>query len=88
MSHDPLCPSPLAPPTSCECDLIAKVREDERDGRIATTAYREGYAAAMRDGIAAIEEKQRLWKEDTLTRLGLGIAKAALQKLGKEQGDE
>ena len=52
--------------------LIAKVRQEAR-------------AAALRDGIAAIEEQQRLWKEDTLTRIGLGIAKAAIEALGGER---
>lgn len=33
MSHDPLCPSYGNPPwfATCQCELIAKVRADERD---------------------------------------------------------
>ena len=68
-------------------DLIARVREDGY--KVGYSAAMEdgwgGYAAALRDGIAAIEEQQRLWKEDTLTRIGLGIAKAAIEALGGER---
>ena len=37
------------------------------------------------DAIAAIEEQQQLWAEDTLVRLGMGITKAAVNKLMREK---
>lgn len=71
-SHDPLCPCPPIPEhrliqvraagikfDDCCCDLIARVREDERswDGaiRIARAAAQEGYAAALRDAVEAVK---------------------------------
>lgn len=92
MTHDQMCPhEDISIYDPCRCDLIAMVREDEKANQALAKAvsggdnYFRGYAAALRDGIAAIEEQQRLWKEDTLTRIGLGIAKAAIGALGGER---
>lgn len=60
MIHDPLCPHDYTPyhllgQNSCQCDIIAKVREDEVRNDVLAAAYygedgyRTGYAAALRD---------------------------------------
>ena len=65
--HDPLCPvapgQMLVGVRICECDLIARVREDERgyakQTSTAIMAYdegrRDGYAAALRDAVEAVK---------------------------------
>ena len=57
MSHDPLCPRYEAyiHEKSCAlCDLIARVREDERGKdhwQLSEQGKRDGYAAALRDAV-------------------------------------
>ena len=67
MTHDPLCPLfdkaryPFS--AKCDCDLIARVREEERSyakqTAAAVMAYgegkRDGYAAALRDAVEAVK---------------------------------
>jgi hypothetical protein len=78
--HDPLCPAPLCDWTGeagndcmgyedchhlCQCDLIARVREDER-------------AAALRDAIAAVKSRE---EGDYFPWVQVLIATAAIQDL-------
>lgn len=68
--HDPLCPAPLCDWTGesgndcmgyedchhlCQCDLIARVREDERDKRRADLIWQDGYDIALRDAVDAVK---------------------------------
>ena len=71
MTHDPMCPNiperwdveqSILWHAKCYCDVIARVREDERDkgdlGLIewgAERGYDDGYAAALRDAIEAVK---------------------------------
>ena len=57
MTHDPLC---LADPATTNerchyCRLIVAVREDERTNEPPAWAYANGYAAALRDAVEAVE---------------------------------
>lgn len=64
--HDLLCPlqALLEKPygiamSSCQCDLIARVREEERRqysnySNARNTGRRDGYAAALRDAVDAV----------------------------------
>lgn len=63
MTHDPLCTTVLnteMSETFCNCDLIARVREDERElhgYRLHDPAYCNGYAAgvsASREAVAGL----------------------------------
>lgn len=72
MTHDPLCPwfgktrtYYNSPVLRCQCKLIARVREDERDRNIdrwrkqvlaeADERRADGYAAALRGAVEALE---------------------------------
>ena len=95
MTHDPLCP-PQAIRTAdpCHyCDLIARVREDERGtlppterhrewwiafGMGKLAGHKEGYAAALRDCIEAIGNTRMMNVQDG------PIAIAAIEGLSHE----
>ena len=53
MTHDPLCQMPAR----CQCDLIARVREDERGkwSPMIRDSFIDGYAAALRDAVEAVK---------------------------------
>ena len=62
MSHDPMCPNipeqwdaeqSILWHAKCECDLIARVREDERKYGM-VPGFDLGYAAAVRDAVEAV----------------------------------
>ena len=58
-NHDPMCPSnePANLPL-CRCDLIARVRDDERDKHIKgvwDNGYTHGYAACKSDAVEAVK---------------------------------
>lgn len=65
MTHDPLCPwfgsTEFDTVISCDdCDLIARVREDERKkyetySNARKVGREQGYSAALRDAVTAIE---------------------------------
>ena len=69
-AHDPLCPFHMLSqkPTgiamsSCQCGLIARVREDERRqysnySNARNTGRRDGYTAALHDALIAVYEIQ------------------------------
>ena len=59
MTHDPLCPmwSKVVGGDVCDCDLIAKVRSDERINSLGTRVrelkpYADGYCDGERDMLA------------------------------------
>lgn len=59
MTHDPMC-SFQVPTSYCkECDLIAKVREDERASATVAALTQDtavkAYAAAVRDAVEAVK---------------------------------
>lgn len=56
MNHDPLCPEMwLRDGQPCKfCDVIARVREDERNGPLNLRSYDAGYAAALQDAVEAV----------------------------------
>ena len=94
MTHDPMCPMIWDPtPFDCGlCDLIARVREDERgyakQTSTAIMAYdegrRDGYAAAMRDAVEAV--KAALTDDDGYVRQSeLDDAVAAIEALGGQR---
>lgn len=63
MTHDPLCPvSALlerhtgVSVLSCQCNLIARVREDERTNEPPAWAYANGYDTALQDAIDAVNK--------------------------------
>ena len=99
MTHDPLCPWRKANKTDtfetyfgggfavCHCDLIAKVREDERDGiqavRLRTLFNEQGYRDGQRDMLArAIAAVDGLGTYGIDSSPNLGDALAALRALG------
>ena len=105
MTHDPLCPQYdcwLEGCTVCdECALIARVREDEfvYRGDI-NTAYEQGYAAALRDAVKAVNavtdaiDSSAEWERDydvdptgqtRNPRIWVREAVAAIEELGADQ---
>lgn len=60
MNHDPLCTTVLHTEMSdafCNCDVIARVREDEvRNDVLAAAHYgQDGYNCALRDAVEAVK---------------------------------
>ena len=62
VAHDSLCTTVLNSEMSeafCDCDVIRRVRADERTKRDVNgfwpPAFQDGYAAALRDAVAAVE---------------------------------
>ena len=95
MTHDPLCPFAKWDDVDCYqhdagvriCDLIAKVREDERDGiqavRLRTLFNEQGYRDGQRDMLArAIAAVDGLGTYGIDSSPNLGDALAALRALG------
>ena len=90
-AHDPLCLAGEYDDCQCDCDLIARVREDERDCdahgdtiRYRCTHYqqgrKDGYAAALRD--AAESVKAAAVRKDTSHDMR-AVAVAAIEALNK-----
>ena len=60
MTHDPLCDTAIC--MECHCDLIAKVREDERRKaelhNYHMPAWTSGYLAALRDAATWLRDSR------------------------------
>ena len=94
MTHDPLCYIEYNPLVKeCRtCDLIARVREDERSMKgavvIARAAAQDGYAAAVSDAAEALRHMpwHRPWgSDDPYQYLILSDAVAEIEALGGER---
>lgn len=60
MTHDPLCPNKhVARSEFCGCDLIARVREDERNHTLPEWAYQAAYNNAITDAIREIRKASK-----------------------------
>ena len=97
MTHDPLCPwrpyeqvrhtRQFLP---CQCDIIAKVREDERRERVmlkealeyykapVTQAVRKGWHEGVSDCIAAAEDQHMYMSSHSQIVVGFDVAKSEI----------
>ena len=93
-AHDPLCPFHMLSqkPTgiamsSCQCGLITRVREDERESNAAIRVHwLQGYARALRDAIGVIDAVDA--KYEVNPDWVLWEARKAIEAFGVEMGVE
>lgn len=91
MTHDPLCTTVLNTEMNevfCNCDWIARVREDER-ASILTLSDRvkdSQYAAGLRDAVEAVRARKGQYNEQRPnTHAAFREAMAAIEALGGER---